>query len=295
MVGDNIKSLRMKAGLTQKDLAEKLFVTSQAVSRWENGDVEPSISTLQSLSDIFNVSIDEIIGRELKEKKQPENKEDVEEKIEKELSNIKQELKEEIKRNTAPVQKPVLGVCSSCNEPIYNKEDIVRIKTHGDDKIVCKKCDNRMKDAENKRKIRNTIIGRKKGYIWGAIAAIAILALMIWFDKKGDERVTIPFIIFSMYGSFALVSCLFLPNNAIKDIIEEIIDWGFVRFPGLIFTLDIDGILWLISVKILFFFLGIILICGAFILSLMIGMVCAMFVYPFALVKSYRRPNYEHI
>ena len=58
MVGDNIKSLRMKAGLTQKDLAEKLFVTSQAVSRWENGDVEPSISTLQSLSDIFNVSID---------------------------------------------------------------------------------------------------------------------------------------------------------------------------------------------------------------------------------------------
>ena len=295
MVGDNIKSLRMKAGLTQKDLAEKLFVTSQAVSRWENGDVEPSISTLQSLSDIFSVSIDEIIGRELKENKKIEKKEDVGEKIEKELSNIKQELKEEIKRNAIHEHKPILGVCSSCNEPIYNKEDIVRIKTFGDDKIICKKCDIKNKEAENKRKNKNTIVGRRRGYIWGAIAAIAILALMIYFDKKGDERVTIPFILFSMYGVFSLVSCLFLPNNAIKDIIEEVIDWGFVRFPGLIFTLDIDGILWLISVKILFFFLGIILICGAFILSLMIGMVCAMFVYPFALVKSYRRPNYEHI
>lgn len=295
MVGDNIKSLRMKAGLTQKDLAEKLFVTSQAVSRWENGDVEPSISTLQSLSDIFSVSIDEIIGRELKENKKIEKKEDVGEKIEKELSNIKQELKEEIKRNAIHEHKPILGVCSSCNEPIYNKEDIVRIKTFGDDKIICKKCDIKNKEAENKRKIKNTIVGRRRGYIWGAIAAIAILALMIYFDKKGDERVTIPFILFSMYGVFSLVSCLFLPNNAIKDIIEEVIDWGFVRFPGLIFTLDIDGILWLISVKILFFFLGILLICGAFILSLMIGMVCAMFVYPFALLKSYRRPNYEHI
>jgi transcriptional regulator with XRE-family HTH domain len=57
-IGSFIAKKRKEQNLKQKDLAEKLFVTSQAVSRWENGDVEPSISTLQSLSDIFNVSID---------------------------------------------------------------------------------------------------------------------------------------------------------------------------------------------------------------------------------------------
>ncbi|MEG0529417.1 MAG: helix-turn-helix transcriptional regulator, partial [Bacilli bacterium] len=43
MIGDNIRRLRLKNGFTQKELAEKLFVTGQAVSRWENGDVEPSL------------------------------------------------------------------------------------------------------------------------------------------------------------------------------------------------------------------------------------------------------------
>lgn len=46
MLGDKIKDLRMKNSLTQKYLAERLFVTAQAVSRWENNEVEPSITTL---------------------------------------------------------------------------------------------------------------------------------------------------------------------------------------------------------------------------------------------------------
>ena len=129
---------------------------------------------------------------------------------------------------------------------------------------------------------------RNKSFVWGGVTAIVLFVLGI---ATGN---ILPMTIIALTG-FTLVSCLILSNNFIGEMIAEIFSWGFVRFPGLIFTLDIDGILWLISVKILFFFLGILLICGAFILSLMIGMVCAMFVYPFALLKSYRRPNYEHI
>ena len=53
MIGANIKKLRTERGLTQKNLADQLFVSAQAVSRWENDEVEPSIGTITKLSAIL--------------------------------------------------------------------------------------------------------------------------------------------------------------------------------------------------------------------------------------------------
>ena len=57
-----IRSLRTKAGLSQEELAEKTYVTRQAVSRWENGDSVPAPETLKLLSELFNVSINTLLG-----------------------------------------------------------------------------------------------------------------------------------------------------------------------------------------------------------------------------------------
>ena len=54
--------LRTKNGLTQDDLAEKVFVTRQAVSRWENGETVPNTETLKLLSRLFHVSINTLLG-----------------------------------------------------------------------------------------------------------------------------------------------------------------------------------------------------------------------------------------
>jgi len=54
--------LRRKAGLSQSETAEKLFVTRQAVSRWERGETVPEIETLQALSKLFGVSINTLLG-----------------------------------------------------------------------------------------------------------------------------------------------------------------------------------------------------------------------------------------
>lgn len=54
--------LRTKAGLSQDALAEKVFVTRQAVSRWENGDTVPNTETLKLLSKLFDVSINTLLG-----------------------------------------------------------------------------------------------------------------------------------------------------------------------------------------------------------------------------------------
>ena len=59
---DVILSLRTKSGLSQDELAEKLFVTRQAVSRWETGETVPNTETLKLLSKLFDVSINTLLG-----------------------------------------------------------------------------------------------------------------------------------------------------------------------------------------------------------------------------------------
>ena len=59
---DIVLELRAKMGLSQDELAEKVFVTRQAVSRWENGETVPGTETLKRLSQLFDVSINTLLG-----------------------------------------------------------------------------------------------------------------------------------------------------------------------------------------------------------------------------------------
>ena len=59
---DILLQLRTQKGLSQEELAEKVFVTRQAVSRWENGETTPNVDTLKLLSQFFDVSINTLLG-----------------------------------------------------------------------------------------------------------------------------------------------------------------------------------------------------------------------------------------
>ena len=59
---DIILQLRTKKGFSQEELAEKVFVTRQAVSRWENGETTPNTETLKLLSRLYDVSINTLLG-----------------------------------------------------------------------------------------------------------------------------------------------------------------------------------------------------------------------------------------
>ena len=59
---DVILELRSRNGLSQDALAEKLYVTRQAVSRWETGETLPNVQTLKLLSQLFDVSINTLLG-----------------------------------------------------------------------------------------------------------------------------------------------------------------------------------------------------------------------------------------
>ena len=122
---------------------------------------------------------------------------------------------------------------------------------------------------------------RNKSFIWGSVTLVVLFIIGI---ATGN---ILPFTILALTG-FTLVSCLILGNNFIGDMILQIFSWGFVRFPGLIFTLDLDGIIWLITVKLLFWVLGFLLATLFGLLAIILGLALSVVVYPFALVKNIR-------
>lgn len=62
MFGEKLKKLRTDNRLTQEELAQKIFVTRTAISKWETGKGYPSVDSLKELSNLFGVSIDELIA-----------------------------------------------------------------------------------------------------------------------------------------------------------------------------------------------------------------------------------------
>lgn len=270
-LADKLKEFRTNTKLTQKDLADKLFVTPQAVSRWENGEVEPSISMLEKIADIFGVSLNELIGKELP----------------------KQEEKEVIK-TVENESKHVLAVCEVCNKPIFEPYKIVRgthIRgRHHVSWVHCSDCEAKAKAARKAEQMAKATSNRTKSFWWGGIAGVISLTigLITQIPTGVVENIVLAAIIPVVI--FTFVSCLFLDNNFVGDVTENIFSFGFVKMPGLIFSLDLDGIIWLLTVKLALFILSILLAVGFGVLALIIGGALSIVVYPFALRKNILRP-----
>ena len=278
MISKNIKALRMQKGLTQKELADLLHVTSQAVSRWEKGDVEPSIDTISEMASIFEVTTDEIIGG-------PDKK-------------PKPEVVTEVKEKVVVEQgKPVLTICENCKRPIYESEEIVtQTRHHGRSPstthYICTDCDKKIKEKQKQDAIDYGVSQRNKSFIWGSIIAIIVLLSgIIYAVTQGADGGIIALVIILPILTYTFASCMFLKNNFIGDAFISIASWGFVKFPGLIFSFDLGGFAWLIGMKILFWILGFALGLAAVLLALVICMPLSAIAYPFALMKSYSNPE----
>lgn len=274
MIGANIKKLRLQHGMTQKNLADKLFVSAQAVSRWENDEVEPSISTILELAKIFGVSADEILGFELEDNTE---------------KNSKEEYKEEKAEEAQPKQereKQFLAVCEKCNSPIYESSKIVRT----DGIVFCSDCHRKKEEREK----ANTLYSAKKrrilSFVLGPIASVIsfIILFSVWDSLITTEsKVAGVFISISM---FTFISCAILNNNFVGYMFLKISTWS-IKAPGLIFTFDLDGCLWFIGMKILFAILGFLLGILMFIFALVFSCFLSVFVYPYAIVMNIKRPE----
>ena len=273
-LGKNIKKFRIESGLTQKDLAEKLFVTAQAVSRWEKDIVEPNIQTLKQMSVVFGISIDDII------------------------SEVPAE--EEIKEIETTEIKQVLCMCDTCHKPIYIGDKVLDTKeANGSIIHECQDCNTRRKNriiaikkAEENQKIERGIKKRTTAIVISSIVlTLGILISLLLINKTPNNGLVVSLgcvgtVLFSMFLFVMIVNNTFIP-----DMWETVASWGFVKFPGLIFTLNLDGIIWLLTVKLLFWIIGFSIASIAFLGATALGMLLSIFVFPFALTKSIKNPE----
>nr|WP_270287150.1 helix-turn-helix transcriptional regulator [Enterococcus casseliflavus] len=63
-IAEKIKESRLKLGLTQQEVSEKLFVTRQTISNWENNRSTPDIDTLIKLSDLYQIDLESLLKPE---------------------------------------------------------------------------------------------------------------------------------------------------------------------------------------------------------------------------------------
>lgn len=287
MLSQNIKQLRTSKGMTQKELAEKLHVTPQAVSRWENGEVEPSVSTIGEMADIFEVTADEIIGGKRDVKKET-------------AATAVAGVGENMGENTSKPAETVVpsfvyGVCQICGKPITDHGDLVKKsfsrKGRSSEKTYCKKCANMLMEQEKKERIAHAARQRKRSFKWGGLIAAIVTAIAVYFAAQYSDACGIILSVIGGIATFTFVSCLFLKNNFIEDVFLGIASWGVVKFPGLIFSFDLDGIAWLIGMKILFAILGFLIGFAVICLAMVVCLVLSLFVYPFALNKSIKKPE----
>lgn len=276
-VGNRIRELRTSRNMTQKDLASIFYVTPQAVSRWENGSAEPSIELIRKIAAYFGVSVDYLIGHQ-------DGEENLEESNDAPVTEVETASQVEV------VQKPILAVCEVCNRPIYEGKEIVRRTQGTHRKVTCTQCEQKRQKGILNAATARAYKRRKRSFIFAPIIAIAVLVIgLIITVPMEDTKYTVFALILGVL-TFPFVSCLFLMNNPVISIVSKIWSWGMVKFPGLIFSLDLDGIIWLLTVKLLFWIIGFVLSITFLTMGVALGMVLSVFIYPFALRNSYKNP-----
>lgn len=101
MLSKRLKELRFNHKMSQKDLAEKLFVSGQAVGKWERDEASPNPETLLRISEIFGITVDELLGRPSSLPQQPT--------LDQQLEGIDFALYGEVKEMTDDQKQDVLN------------------------------------------------------------------------------------------------------------------------------------------------------------------------------------------
>ena len=287
-LGQKLKKLRADKGLTQKDLAEQLHVTFQTVSKWENDENEPDISTLKELAKLYDVSVDHLIS---------EDEEEAERNEESNVAPAEQVTK------TIIVHQKELHVCERCGKDIPDGEvaiDHVCVRPSGRghgaeyrDAYYHKECLaelNKEREAAAKR-IRAEKAARTKklsfgwGIAGGVIAFAICLVFMLVFGQKAiHPALAVLFSFLAGYSIFAMLYCI-ISGSYIGDVFVWCASLS-VRFPGLIFSWDLEGFAWLIAMKVLFAILGFLIGVAALLFAIGLSALLGGVSFPFVLIHN---------
>ncbi len=292
--GQKLKKLRIEKNLTQKDLADQLHVTFQTISKWESDTNEPDFSTLKELSKILGCSIEYLFSEDegLEELRGETSKEEV---------------------TLVATTKTKIGTCRDCGKELFDGDLIHNVERKSPSGVkemvlVCDRCfikheeeiDRRVKEVEDSikpvpKKVQtdffHKITYRKdsKPLIWSIVVGIVLLIIALVVCVINVKKVgigwTIAAPILIGYTAMATIYCIFTASY-VSDVFMEVASWS-IKFPGLIFTWDLEGFMWLMAMKILFFILGVVISAGALLLALSLSALLSFFSFiPFLIYNK---------
>lgn len=137
-------------------------------------------------------------------------------------------------------------------------------------------------------KVKDVRKKKRKSIVWGSIVSVILLVFNIMAMASGELNeylgFCIPFTIFMVYAAFAFVSEVILDEGPIPEILVWFVTRP-IKLPGIIFTLDLGGLAFLIVAKIGFAILGFLLGVILFLIGVGIGIIVAPFSYPFTITR----------
>lgn len=295
-LGQKIKKLRTEKNLTQKDLADRLYVTFQTVSKWENDENEPDVATLRELAKAFDCSLDYLLS---------EDEKVVEVEPEPVVAPTPVEPVVKEIRETVVIHQKELHVCERCKKDIPEnelemEEVVVRPAGRGHgatyrQAYYHKECLKALhiEKAERERMNRNRKARKAKkmsfGWaIFGGVATLAIcLGVFLGVDACRNALGIVGSIFLSIglsYLIFADIYCI-ISGSYVGEIFVAVGSWS-IKMPGVIFTWDIEGIAWAIAMKIGLAILGFMLGVAVLLLAVAISGVFASVSFPFILIHN---------
>ena len=204
-LGNRLAQLRKEKGLSQEELADKLGVSRQAVSKWERGEASPDTDNLIELAKIYGVSLDELVGNTTQpkeEKKEEEPKQ--EEKTESKGIHVSDES------GSVRIDKTGIHINDKDDGEVHITKNGVEVEVEEKGVKVTKKCPD-YDSVKERQKI--TAI---RGAVWSLsiiLATIAYLVLGFTLDlfNKAWVLFILAVIIPSIYETIALKSINRLP------------------------------------------------------------------------------------
>lgn len=258
---ERIIELRKIKNLTQADLGKQLNVTPQAVSKWEKGQSEPDLQTVQRICELYNVTTDWVLGK----------------------SDVQQMVEQPLVENSS--NTIIRGYCDRCKKPVKNGEYVVTRGYENEQQIFCNKCKEELDKEEHDREKTGALKTIKKGFLWGGILGVALIIL-------GTVLSIIYKDIDTFIGSLVIGIVAFtFTSQMIWDRSVNDCYWFFqrsFRMPGVIFELSLDGLLFLIFVKILFGVISWLLSAICYLVGLVVCFIYSVISFPFATINVFR-------
>lgn len=303
-LGQKIKKLRIEKELTQKDLADQVHVTFQTISKWENDENEPDVSTLRELAKLFGCSLDFLLSEE--------------EAIERPRQEVVENPKKEEAKELEPVSKAIIihqkemHVCTRCKKDIpegdleidhfcvspYRRGHPAEYRDDYYHKECLKLTKKERAEQARRERIAKGQRANKLSFGWGiaggAVALIVTLLVLLLVPECKDvihPGIAVALSIAASYGIFSMLYCI-ISGSYIGDVFVWCASLS-IKFPGLIFSWDLEGFAWLIVMKILFAILGFIIGVLALMFAVGFSALLGMVSFPFILVHNLST-NYDN-